>query len=73
MTSRPHCCYIDDQGFYCERLAKWDVTWDETGDPYVGTHACDAHLGKLIPDDRRAYVNALEINAIDALADLAET
>lgn len=71
VTARPWCCFIAENGIECSRLAKWRAHWWGDGPRSIDTHACDAHLVRLIPDDgREVHVGALEVQAIDALADL---
>lgn len=69
---RPCCFIIAEDSAKCPRLARWGAYWWDHGPRSIATYACDTHLVKLIPDDgREVHVSALEVQAIDALADLA--
>lgn len=47
------CCHEDGSG-QCPTLPTVGIYPDDGGDPYRGTHACDAHVGALRYEGRTA-------------------
>lgn len=51
------CCHIDEAGQACEAKPEWVITTDK---PYDDLHSCTAHVGHLLSDADRHYIDPIE-------------
>jgi hypothetical protein len=58
MTStRPPCCFIEDDGSDCEQEAEWEIWYSL--DPNDFTQACPEHVGFLLEPQAANYIYPL--------------
>ena len=43
-----HCCFVSDTGVSCDARAEFSIHEQTRTDPDNETHACAAHVGKML-------------------------